>query len=92
MPQRVVRARLARGNWEVLVQWETLPEADASWEPLDDFKRRYPSVQLEDELFVEDRRAVCRGQERCDGRHHVSKAQITAIGYGTLVTFQLRYD
>lgn len=57
----MVHARLARGNWEVLVQWEALPDADASWEPLEDFKHHYPSFQLDDELFVEGGRDVMVG-------------------------------
>jgi len=51
-PTKVVRARLNRGRWELLVQWEGLPAADATWEPIADFKERYPTFQLEDELFV----------------------------------------
>jgi hypothetical protein len=27
--------------------------AEATWEPLDDFRSAHPSFQLEDELFVE---------------------------------------
>jgi hypothetical protein len=44
----VVSARLYRGVWELLVQWDG---ADATWTPLEDFKTAYPSFQLEDELF-----------------------------------------
>jgi len=51
-PTKVVRARLNRDRWELLVQWEGLPAADATWEPIADFKERYPTFQLEDELFV----------------------------------------
>jgi hypothetical protein len=34
------------------VQWEGLPAADATWEPIADFEERYPTFQLADELFV----------------------------------------
>ena len=51
-PQKVVRARLNRGTWELLVQWTGLSPAEASWEQLEEFKKSYPSFQLEDELFL----------------------------------------
>jgi len=51
VPLLVVRARLYRGVWELLVHWEGQSAADASWTALGDFKRVYPSFQLEDELF-----------------------------------------
>ena len=50
-PQKVLRARLNHGVWELSVQWLGLPAADTTWEPLESFKERYPSFQLEDELF-----------------------------------------
>jgi hypothetical protein len=51
-PAQVVRARLNRGQWELLVQWEGRVAAEATWEPVKDFKERYPQFQLTDELFV----------------------------------------
>lgn len=32
-----------------------MPEADATWEPLDDLHAKFPTFQLEDELFIEGR-------------------------------------
>jgi hypothetical protein len=52
-PSRALRAQLHRGIWHVLIQWESLPEADATWEAVDDFRARFPSFQLEDELFLQ---------------------------------------
>jgi hypothetical protein len=60
-PEKVVRAQLRRSNWKLLVKWQGLPDEDATWEPLDDFKALYPDVQLEDELFVEAGRDVMTG-------------------------------
>ena len=40
-PSQVVRARLNRGRWELLVHWvdwDGCSAADATWEPLADFK------------------------------------------------------
>ena len=51
-PSQVVRARLNRGRWELLVHWDGRCAADATWEPIADFKERYPAFQLADELFV----------------------------------------
>ena len=52
VPAQVVKARLNRGVWELLVQWLGREPADATWEQCNEFKRRYPEIQLEDELFV----------------------------------------
>ena len=60
-PAQVLRAQLRRGVWRILVKWQGLPEDDATWEHLDDFKTLYPDVQLEDELFAEAGRDVMRG-------------------------------
>jgi hypothetical protein len=51
-PSKVVRARLNRGVWELLVQWSGRAETDASWEPLEEFKQRYPEFELAEEFFV----------------------------------------
>jgi len=51
-PAAVVRARLNRGRWQLLVHWEGRTAADSTWEDIDDFKDRYPAFQLADELFV----------------------------------------
>jgi hypothetical protein len=51
LPARVIRARRTATSWEVLVKWLGHDDLDASWEPLEDFKERYPDFKLEDELF-----------------------------------------
>jgi hypothetical protein len=61
-PERVLRASLRRGVWHVLVQWAGLSSAEATWEPVDAFRREHPSFQLEDELFVEGGRDVMVGK------------------------------
>jgi hypothetical protein len=57
-PEQIVRARLNRGSWELLVRWMGREPSETSWESLEDFKDAYPSFKLEDELFVEDGRNV----------------------------------
>ena len=57
-PARVRRARFQHGAWEILVEWQGLPPDDATWEPRESFVERYPDFQLEDELFLEERRDV----------------------------------
>ena len=51
-PAAVIRTRLNRGRWQVLVHWDGRAPADATWEAVEDFKDRYPEFQLADELFV----------------------------------------
>lgn len=42
-PARALRAQLRRGMWHVLIQWEAMNDAEATWEPVEDFKPRFPS-------------------------------------------------
>jgi hypothetical protein len=51
-PDKVIKARLNRGVWEVLVSWQGQAPTDTTWEKVDDFKQEYPEVQLEDDLFL----------------------------------------
>jgi hypothetical protein len=60
-PARVLRSQLRRGVWHVLVQWATMPEAEATWEPVPAFRALFPSFQLEDELFPKEGRDVMTG-------------------------------
>ena len=61
-PERVVKARLARGVRQVLVRWKNEPVASATWEDLDSFTSRFPDFQLEDELILEGERDVMYGR------------------------------
>jgi hypothetical protein len=69
-PERVLHACLHRGVWHVLVHWEGISTAEATWEPLDGFRAEHPSFLLEDELFVEE-------GERCYGRQGVHAQEQT---------------
>jgi hypothetical protein len=60
-PSRVTQGRMARGVRQVLVEWAGQPPTSASWEDLDDFRARFPSFQLEDELDFEAGRDVMCG-------------------------------
>jgi hypothetical protein len=61
-PSRVTQGRMARGVRQVLVEWEGEPSNAATWEDLDDFRARFPSFQLEDELDFEAGRDVMYGR------------------------------
>ena len=52
-PAKVLRGRLARGRYEMLVQWQKQDAASASWVALEDFRHSYPDFQLEDELLLQ---------------------------------------
>ena len=45
----------------MLIQWHGLPEDDATWETLDEFRDHFPDFQLEDELFAQAGRDVMTG-------------------------------
>jgi hypothetical protein len=49
-PAKVIRARLAHGRHELLMQWTGQAASDVSWMELDEFWRLYPTFQLEDKL------------------------------------------
>jgi hypothetical protein len=51
VPSRVLHARRTTTSWDVLVFWEGMDSTDASWEPVEEFKVKYPDFKLEDELF-----------------------------------------
>ncbi|XP_072146638.1 uncharacterized protein [Setaria viridis] len=61
MLSAVLRCRLARGQWQVLVRWEGLPASEATWEDVKTFKSRYPDLTLEDELFPKEGRDIMVG-------------------------------
>jgi hypothetical protein len=61
-PSRVTQGRMARGVPQVLVEWAGEPPSAATWEDLDDFRARFPSFQLEDELDFEAGRDVMYGR------------------------------
>ena len=61
-PVQALRARIARGVQRVLIHWEGQPASAASWEDVTTFRERYPSFQLEDELFQNGGGDVMWGQ------------------------------
>jgi hypothetical protein len=56
-PTAVVRSRLARGRWQILVGWEAQPPSESTWEDVEEFKARYPAF----ELFPKEGRDVMVG-------------------------------
>ena len=60
-PAKALRAQLRRGVWYLLIQWEGLPEEEATWEQRNEFHQHYPDYQLEDELFAQAGRDVMTG-------------------------------
>jgi hypothetical protein len=57
-PTTVVRSRLARGRWQVLVRWEAQPPSESTWEDVEEFKTLYPAFKLEDVPFPKEGRDV----------------------------------
>jgi len=44
VPAKVLRAMPSRNSWDLLVQWEGRSTAEATWEPLQEFKERHPDL------------------------------------------------
>jgi hypothetical protein len=51
-PEKVIRARLSMGVWEVLVSWQGQFSTSTTWEKVADFKLAYLEVQLADNMFL----------------------------------------
>jgi hypothetical protein len=81
VPEKVGKARLNRGVWEVLVHWLDRSATNTPWEQLEEFKIQYLEVQLADELFVGEESNVIdaflgRKYFRC--KHHTAKEREAA--------------
>jgi hypothetical protein len=61
-PEGDVRAELRRGVCHVRIKWRGLPDEDATWEQLEEFRSHYPDFQLEHELFAQAGRDVMVGK------------------------------
>jgi hypothetical protein len=55
----VIKCMLARGQRELLVRWKGQAASEATWTPLDEFQRVYPTFQLADELLVQGGEMSC---------------------------------
>ena len=58
-PERAVRARLACGVRQVLIQWKGEPASSATWEDIDAFIEQHLTFQLEDELLLQGGEMSC---------------------------------
>jgi hypothetical protein len=61
-PEAAVHAEQRRGVWHVRIKWHELPDEDATWEQLEEFRSHYSDFQLEDELFAQAERDVMIGK------------------------------
>jgi hypothetical protein len=57
-PDRVLGSSIRQGSWHILIQWAGMAPSEATWEPVEAFRASFPSLQLEDELFIEGGRDV----------------------------------
>jgi hypothetical protein len=44
VPLKIIKARLNRGSWEILVSWKDRPSSETTWEKVDVFKLSYPDI------------------------------------------------
>lgn len=54
MLAKALKGRPHRGIWQVLIALHGLPESNATWEVVGEFRRLFPASQLEDKLFPQD--------------------------------------
>jgi len=61
-PRAILDRRLSRqnnkGTTQILVHWEGLPPADATWEFTDELSIRFPSFNLEDKVRFKEGRLL----------------------------------
>jgi hypothetical protein len=84
-PERVVRRHVARGVEQVLVHWKGHSAASATWEDVESFHAKYPTIQLGDELplgrgemsrpGVTARRTGGVGHGMCDAQRSAQRTQ-----------------
>jgi hypothetical protein len=74
-PEKVIRARLNKGNWEALVSWQGQSSTDATWEKVTNFKLTYHEVQLEDKLFLEAGNVVDSFIGKVYQRRHLARKE-----------------
>jgi hypothetical protein len=74
-PTAVLKSRLARGRWQVLVRWEAQPPSECTWEDVEEFRTRYPVFELEDELFPKEGRDVMAGRVYTSRRRLIAGQQ-----------------
>ncbi|XP_039855366.1 uncharacterized protein LOC120713480 [Panicum virgatum] len=67
-PEHAMRARLARGVRQVLIQWKGEPPFSTTWEDIDTFVEHHPTFQLEDELLLRGER--CHVGPAIDRNNH----------------------
>ena len=88
-PERAVRARLARGVRQVLIQWKGEPPFSTTWEDIDTFVEHHPTFQLEDELLLQGERChvgpAVHQQEPC--AHISSRRSSLKVRISFLVCF-----
>jgi hypothetical protein len=60
-PEKVLKARVARGRRELLVSWTGAPAAETKWVDLEEFVKHFPDYQLKDELLLQGGRDVMWG-------------------------------
>lgn len=79
-PDKVLRGRLARGTYELLVQWKNSDSSAASWVPLSEFRQLYPTFQ-EDELLLQGEEMSCMAMSTCGARRRRRRQSPDRTGF-----------
>ena len=58
-PQAVLDHRVQKGHQEVLIHWKGLSPADATWEDLQNMKRRFTGLALEEKGEIRGGELLC---------------------------------
>ncbi|RVW22797.1 Transposon Tf2-8 polyprotein [Vitis vinifera] len=96
-PQAVLDRQTRRNKEEVLIHWQGLSPAEATWEDACTMRLRFPDITLEDKGLLQQRitiapRGRCGGSRGRGGRNTSGQGEVNKITYDDIMFDNVRYS